>query len=84
MIKLNYAVGIPPGRKNLKYTQLQVLKLKMSHKGRMLRGEKWYNCRNQDGELPEDIKTDEGKMCDVNYFLEKQPKPKEEKKKGGK
>ena len=58
----------------------------MSHEGKMARGLKWYNCRNQDGVLPTDITEDPGKMCDVTYFLElskpvkkEEPKVKEKK-----
>lgn len=48
----------------------------------MLRGKKWYNFRNRDNVLHDDIKLDEGKMCDVEYFLENsKPKKKMEAKK---
>ena len=42
----------------------------MSHTGKLSRGLKWYNHRDIDGNLPEDITRDEGKMCDVNYYLD--------------
>jgi len=46
----------------------------MSHEGKMRRGEKWYSYRDVNGNLPDEIKNDEGKMCDVNYFLENKKK----------
>lgn len=42
----------------------------MSSQGKMLRGEKWYNFRDIDGNLPEDISKDENKMLDVSFYLE--------------
>ncbi len=42
----------------------------MSHTGKLLRGEKWYNHRDRDNVLPAEISEDPAKMKDVNYFLE--------------
>ena len=42
----------------------------MSHKGKILRGKKWYSFKDNKGELPEDISLDPEKMKDVNYYLE--------------
>ena len=46
----------------------------MSHKGKMLRGAKWWSKRNIEGNLPGDIKDDPNKMKDVDYFLEQKKK----------
>ena len=51
------------------------------HEGKMQRGAMWYSQRGIDGELPDGIKNDPYKMCDVDYFLENS-KPVEKKKKG--
>lgn len=58
-------------------------KLKMSDKGRLRRGKKWYDKRDINGKLPDDISKDPGKMCDVNFYLaslkKTEPVKKEEK-----
>ena len=55
----------------------------MSHEGKLIRGAKWWNYRDRDGNLPVDIAKDEGKMCDVNYYLDSlktvEPEPKSKK-----
>ena len=42
----------------------------MSFIGQLHRGRKWYNQRNNKGELPEGIVKDANKMADVNTYLE--------------
>jgi hypothetical protein len=42
----------------------------MSHKGKLKRGERFWNWRDQDGNIPEWIKKSESRMADLNYFLE--------------
>jgi len=56
----------------------------MSHEGKLRRGQKWLMYK--DSELFKEIQSDKGKMIDVNYFLENQPKQevKETKSKGKK
>lgn len=54
---------------------------------RVRRGLKWYNQRGRDGELPKGVVNDEGKMKDVNQYLDSikpKEKSKEEKPKKGK
>jgi hypothetical protein len=52
----------------------------------MARGLKWWNNRDIEGNLPDDITRDPAKMVDVNYYLENtkskeiKAKPKESKK----
>ena len=41
----------------------------MSDKGKLLRGEKWYNLRDRDGKLPEEVTKDPAKMADIEVFL---------------
>lgn len=55
--------------------------IKMSHEGKMHRGEVWFNQRDRDGKLPDGIKNDPEKMKDVDYFLANQPKVEEPTKK---
>ena len=42
----------------------------MSKQGAILRGEKWYNLRDIDGNLPIGVTSDPNKMVDVNLYLE--------------
>ena len=58
----------------------------MSKEGRLRRGEKWYNLRDRDNNLPEGVVNDPEKMKDVDYFLKEKEKKKgeEEVKKGRK
>ncbi len=61
----------------------------MSHKGKIMRGEKWYGHRDVNGNLPPGIKEDANKMKDIDYFLkiskeEAEKKEKETKSKGKK
>ncbi len=53
----------------------------MSDAGRLRRGKKWYDFRDIDGKLPEEITKDPFKMCDVNFYLESLAAGKEEGKK---
>jgi len=53
----------------------------MSFKGKMTRGEKWFNHRDKDGNLPLNIKSDPNKMNDVNFYLENKEKEPETKSK---
>lgn len=52
----------------------------MSHKGKLLRGEKWWNQRDRDGNMSAWHKLQKAIMDDVNYFLEDKKKRAEEKK----
>jgi len=49
----------------------------MSHEGKLRRGEKWYNQRDNNNVLPEGIANDPEKMKDVNYYLENKDKKEE-------
>lgn len=48
----------------------------MSEAGKLKRGAKWYSF-NKNGVLPDEIKNDKFKMCDVEFYLNSL-KPKEE------
>ena len=39
------------------------------HNSRMQRGAKWWSFRDREDVLPKDIFGDDGKMCDVKYYL---------------
>jgi len=53
----------------------------MSMKGRLLRGEKWWNMnRDANGNLNEAIQKDFQKMVNINLFLEAMKKEEEERK----
>ena len=52
----------------------------MSMKGRLLRGEKWWNLnRDANGDLKGNILKDAQKMANINLFLEAMKKEKEAK-----
>ena len=43
-------------------------KHKMSLSGKLLRGLKWHNFRNVNGEYPKDISNDPHKMDEINFY----------------
>ena len=52
----------------------------MSMKGRLLRGEKWWNLnRDANGNLTAAVQKDPQKMANINLFLEAMKKEKEAK-----
>lgn len=56
----------------------------MSHAGKMKRGEAYWETRDNKGNLPKGITSNNSKMADLNYFQDNKPKPKETKSKGKK
>ena len=42
----------------------------MAKAGKLLRGLKWYNFRNLEGEFPEEISKDSNKMEEMQFYLD--------------
>ena len=65
------------------FIELQTHRIKMSHEGKLRRGEAYFEMRDKEGNYPRGVTDNPTKMSDLNYFLESQKKSegKEDKKK---